>query len=186
MSIKRGENFSGEQKEYIINFIQTNRLLESKKASVSVFSAKQKLWTRLVNSFNSEYTSNKTLKQMKVFWKQQKSKTKKVVANQRKEAFKTGGGSNSAAPLTADQEQIVAIIATDLNPLTNEFDDDAMSQSASEISCDEPEKENAPKSTKKASKRQPSSQDFFEISEKRLRIEERKTIAQERIANVGF
>lgn len=190
---KRAENFSAAQRDFIIDFIQENRIIESKEATVKVTSMKQKVWKNLTASFNSKFNSTKATIQLKTYWKGLKSNTKKSIAVSRREAHVTGGGSSNAPRLSVAGEQIAEIISLDLNPLPNNYDGDASVTISVEDLDDDDDDEieetlilpaTSKTPTKKAFKRSVTSFEFYELAKKRLQIEERKAIAQEEIAQV--
>lgn len=181
---KRSENFSVIQREFVLSFIEENRVMENKEGTVKIISKKQKLWKELECAFNAKFETQKTVAQLKILWKGMKSSTKKVVAQRKRESLKTGGGVNTAPDLSVTEEVIADIIAAELEPLTNPFDGDGDGEVE--------DAENKPTaagpstaSTKPTRNDGPTTLDFYNISRKRLEIEERKVVAQERIADVS-
>ena len=209
MSRRRSENFTTAHREFVIDFIRSNRIIESKDVTLKTLAKKQKAWSDLTATFNSKYNSAKSVNQMKVLWKGLKSKTKKNIALMKRETNATGGGVNLAPNLSITDGQISEIIAAEMEPLECSYDGDAVQthSSTSKVDIDsdnDSEIENrtvsdaarkptckcnalmeeSQKCTSNSAKR-PTTLDFFTISRERLDVERRKAISQERIAEVS-
>jgi hypothetical protein len=72
--------------------------------------------------------------------------------------------------LSAEEERIRALVSNDIEPLRNEFDDNAKSSDKESVDSTP-----SPQPSTKTKRRQPRpSEDFYELGEKRLKVEERK------------
>lgn len=172
---KRSENFSQIEKQFIIDFIKEHPIIEKKEASVNILKQKNECWKELCRGVNAEFERMRSVDQLKVLWKRMKVETKKAVANNKREAYKTGGGVNEARELTADEEEVAAIIATELEPLPNAYDGD---RSRNDLETESP-KEEQRCSKPKYPKKEVDMRQFYSL-------EERKVSALERIATVSF
>lgn len=87
---KRSENFTLQEKDFIIQLVKENPIIESK--DTTSIKPKQKAWQKLTHSFNSNFATNRTTAQLKLMWKYLKTTTKKSIAQGKRESIKTGGG----------------------------------------------------------------------------------------------
>lgn len=125
MSRKRSENFTVVQKEFVIDYVRSNRIIESKDLSLKMLTNKKKVWSDLATNFNDKFETIKSVPQLKVLWKGLKSKTKKNIACLKRETHATGGGENLAPTLSVSDEEISEIISSQLEPLQCSYDGDA-------------------------------------------------------------
>ena len=192
---KRAENFSNVEKECILDFMERNSIIESKDTSVKTQKHKKEKFEELRILLDSQFATKRSIAQIKNYWKKMKCNVKKAATENRKESFKTGGGKNPAKEISADEERVMALVAADIDPLPNQFDGDAKcvgdignsdsedsNVSATHIDTAEDCGTSQTKSNKNKKRKAITSQDFYELSERRLKIEERKAEAQERIA----
>lgn len=121
----RQENFTAEERAFLIDAVKNLPVLESKENSVATTKLKARQWNKLADSFNAQFAKKKSAGQLKVLWKHLKTKTKSCIAYNKRENRKTGGGPSKAKVLSAEEEMIAEIIAADLLPLDNAYDDDA-------------------------------------------------------------
>lgn len=170
--------------------------MESKDTSMKTQKLKKEKFEELRVRIDAQFATKRCIRQIKNFWKKMKCNVKKTATQHRKESFKTGGGQNPAKDMSAEEERIMALVADDIEPLPNQFDDDAKSveveNSDSEDSEGSPVHINSTKdggtsqgNSNKKKRKAITSLDFYELSERRLKIEERKAEAQERIAAVS-
>lgn len=192
---KRSENFSSVEKQFMIELIKNHPVVESKEGTVRVLREKNEAWKEMMQSFNSQFVANKNVNQIKVLWKHLKVKTKKTLAAANREARRTGGGVSMAHNLSQEEEEVAQIIATDLEPLSNPYDDDATNDE--NLAPPSPKSVSSCSSMKSTNIAPPKCQkrnvgmDLVDIEREKLRmkgrrleLEERRTIAQERIAEV--
>ena len=83
-----------------------------------------KAWESLAEEFNSQAGVNKRdCKQLKKCWENMKSRAKKSIAKEKREAKLTGGGTASAEKDEC-ATAVVSIISAQMTSLENPFDDD--------------------------------------------------------------
>ena len=90
---------------------------------------KAKAWEEILTRFNSQIPNGikRDLSQLQGCWKRLKLQSKKEHDLHRREAKKTGGGKAPASP--SEVSKLVAdALSASVNPLEQEFDDDAGEQ----------------------------------------------------------
>lgn len=193
---KRSENFTLHEKDFIIQLVKENPIIESK--DTTSIKRKQKAWQKLTHSFNSNFATNRTTAQLKLMWKYLKTTTKKSIAQGKRESIKTGGGTNKAPVLTAQQEVIKDIIAKDLETIRSPYDDDAISETNNSEGEINSEGENNSEggtvsisleqsrstSTPKRQKTNDISAQLLQLEQEKLDVMKAQLDAQERIAGV--
>ena len=99
-------------------------VLENKKNDYKIIQQKNTTWETLTQEFNSQSGVHKReSKQLKKCWENIKSRAKKHLAKEKREAKLTGGG--TALPVQDEGATAVASIITgQIESLDNPFDDD--------------------------------------------------------------
>ena len=99
-------------------------VLESKRNDFRVIKQKTNAWDILTEEFNSQVgVTKRDVKQLKKCWDKIKSRAKKSLAKEKREAKLTGGG--KASPVRDEAASAVAAIIPDqVESLENPFDDD--------------------------------------------------------------
>ena len=94
MASKKSPNFTELEKTVLIELVDSrNGIIESKQNDGKMISKRNKEWENIGKEFNSRHGVHKrSLTQLKSLWKNLKARTKSVVAKDRREQNKTGGG----------------------------------------------------------------------------------------------
>jgi len=86
---------------------------------------KEDAWKSITNDFNSNATVFREMHSLKKFYDNQKKNTRKIIAKNRSEVYKTGGGQIEAPAITSlDIATLEVMNATSVNGHNNEYDDD--------------------------------------------------------------
>lgn len=122
----RTTNFSEEEKLLLAELGREFPEVESKGYDNKTLTKKAKAWDEILRKLNSQNPSRikRDLNQIQGCWKRLKIQSKKEHDTQRRESRKTGGGKAPASP--SQVCKVVAdVIPASVNPLEQEFDDDA-------------------------------------------------------------
>lgn len=123
--LQRTQNLTGEEKILLKDLIISHKeVIEDKKLDGNSAKKKKLAWETTAKEFNACYpgTPNRTVEQLKSWWKQQKVRVRKEATYYKIEKRKTGGG--PPPPLPDLDQSVLDIIAKEIQPLSNEFDDD--------------------------------------------------------------
>lgn len=117
--------FSELEKSIIRELVGKHKdVLESKRNDYRSIKQKTSAWETLTEEFNSQAGVNKRdSKQIKKCWENIKSRAKKYIAKEKREAKLTGGGTASSER-DEGAAAVVSIIAAQMTSLDNPFDDD--------------------------------------------------------------
>jgi len=86
---------------------------------------KEDAWKSITNDFNSNATVFREMHSLKKFYDNQKKNTRKIIAKNRSEVYKTGGGQIEAPAITSlDIATLEVMNATSVNGHNNDYDDD--------------------------------------------------------------
>ena len=123
MSLTRGRkspNFSEYEKSVLVNIVgEFKDTLENKQNNANMIREKEKTWEKVAQKFNCESgVKRRESTQLKKYWQNIKAKAKKYVAKEKRERKRTGGGAHTL------DEQVSSLIADQIEPLQNPFDDD--------------------------------------------------------------
>ncbi|KAJ7378909.1 hypothetical protein OS493_019603 [Desmophyllum pertusum] len=122
----RTTNFSEEEKLLLAELGREFPEVENKGYNSNALTKKAKAWDEILRKFNSQNPNGikRDLNQIQGCWKRLKIQSKKEHDMQRRESRKTGGGKAPASP--SQVCKVVAdVIPASVNPLEQEFDDDA-------------------------------------------------------------
>ncbi|CAG9765772.1 unnamed protein product [Ceutorhynchus assimilis] len=109
------KTISPQQKIVLIEFMEQNPVMVTQKQSNQFTNADiSKLWQTVTLTLNSIPGATKTWKEWRKTWSDIKSRTKKRVHENRKEALKTGGGPNISEGVNTEDEKVLEIIGGDL------------------------------------------------------------------------
>ena len=100
--------------------------VENKGYDNKTFGKKAKAWEEILQKFNSQNPNGikRDMNQIQGCWRRLKLQSKKKHDLQRREARKTGGGKAPASP--SEVSKLAAdVIPASVNPLEQDFDDDA-------------------------------------------------------------
>ena len=100
--------------------------MESKGYDSKTLAKKAKAWEEILIRFNTQNPNRikRDLSQLQGCWRRLKLQSKKEPDLHRREARKTGGGRAPASP-SGLSKLVADVIPTSVNPLEQEFDDDA-------------------------------------------------------------
>ena len=99
-------------------------MFECKRNDYKSIKQKTLAWESLAEEFNSEAgVKKRDCKQLKKCWENIKSRAKKSIAKEKREAKLTGGGTASAEK-DEGATAVVSIIPAQMRSLENPFDDD--------------------------------------------------------------
>ena len=122
----RRANFSEEEKLLLAELGREFPDVENKGYDSKTLTKKAKAWEEILKKFNSQNPNGikRDLNQAQGCWRRLKLQSKKEHDLQRRESRKTGGGKTPGSP--SQVCKIVAdVIPASVNPLEQEFDDDA-------------------------------------------------------------
>ena len=122
----RTTNFSEREKLLLAELGRCFPEVESKGYDSKTLAKKTKAWEEILTKFNSQnlHGIKRDLSQLQGCWRRLKLQSKKENDLQRREARKTGGGKAPGSP--SEVSKLVAdVIPASVNPLEQEFDDDA-------------------------------------------------------------
>ncbi|XP_078540254.1 t-SNARE domain-containing protein 1-like [Lissotriton helveticus] len=104
---KRKIKFSTMELQVLVEeVVKEHQKLFGKLSLTVAESAKRKIWLDIQAKVNAVGVTPRDIDDLKKRWYDLRSLTKKQIAEQHKQANKTGGGKNRAPPLT-DQEELV-------------------------------------------------------------------------------
>ena len=124
----RTTNFSEQEKLLLAKLGKNFSEVESKGYDSKTSAKKTKAWGEILTKFNSQNLNGikRDLSQLQGCWRRLKLQSKKE-HDLRREARKTGGGKARGSP--SEVSKLVAdVIPASVNPLEQEFDDDAGEQ----------------------------------------------------------
>lgn len=101
----RSANFTAEEKIICLNIINKYKnIVECKKTDATTWREKECAWKKIESEFNSQSPAGicRTVDNLKKYFENQKKATRKVVANEKRSFFRTGGGSSSTSTVTSD------------------------------------------------------------------------------------
>nr|CAI5856257.1 unnamed protein product [Callosobruchus analis] len=126
---KRAPNFTINEKTLLLNLIhQLKDVIENKKTNSKTWREKDEAWEKITEMFNAQspeiYPRSKEA--LKKYYDNIKKNVRKEVADEKREMFKTGGGtvqyvSNPVKELTLGLMNVKTV-----KGLSNEFDSDAV------------------------------------------------------------
>ncbi|GLV59203.1 hypothetical protein CBL_21033 [Carabus blaptoides fortunei] len=123
---ERCRNFTEEEKETLLVLVeQFIGLIENKKTDGVTTKQKNNAWEQVAQSFNSQFkTGSRTGAQLKLLYESLKKKAKKHKADNKVEAYKTGGGTYKTQ-LTNTDNKLIAMLGPQLTSLENAYDSNA-------------------------------------------------------------
>lgn len=128
MSRKRGENFSQQERAYIIELIRDKKdILEGKKIDASTCQKRNAVWKSIAENVAANFPDKpkRNEKQIKDFWRRMKIKAKSEATKVKKTKKSTGGGEKESE-VTEESQVVIDVIGPDaISPAHNTFDDDA-------------------------------------------------------------
>ena len=122
----RTTNFNEQEKLLLAELGRDFPEVESKRCDSKTLAKKPKAWEEILTKFNSQNLNGikRDLSQLQGCWRWLKLQSKKEHDLHRREARKTGRGKAPASP--SEVSKLVAdVIPASINPLEQEFDDDA-------------------------------------------------------------
>ena len=136
----RTANFSEQEKLLLAELGRDFPEVESKGYDSKMLGKKAKAWEEILTKFNSQNPNGikRDLSQLRGCWRRLKLQSKKERDLHRREARKTGGGKAPAYPSEASK-LVVDVLPAFVNPLEQEFDDDAGEEL--DLRCDKDERE---------------------------------------------
>lgn len=122
----RTTNFSEEEKLLLAELGRQFPEVDSKGYNSKTVTKKAKAWEEILKKFNSQNPNGtkRDMNQIQGCWRRLKLQSKKEHDLQRRESRKTGGGKAPASPSQVCK-LVVDVIPASINPLEQEFDDDA-------------------------------------------------------------
>ena len=127
LKLRRTTNFSEEERLLVAELGKEFPVIENKAYDNKTLGKKTKAWEAILSRYNSVNPGGikRDLNQLQGCWRRLKIQTKKEFDTHRRESRKTGGGK---APMSPSQvcKVVADVIPTSVNPLHNEFDDDAL------------------------------------------------------------
>lgn len=127
LKLRRTTNFSEEERLLLAELGKEFPVIENKAYDNKTLGKKTKAWEAILSRYNSVNPGGikRDLNQLQGCWRRLKIQTKKEFDTHRRESRKTGGGK---APMSPSQvcKVVADVIPTSVNPLHNEFDDDAL------------------------------------------------------------
>ena len=117
--------FSELEKSIITELVAKHKnVIEAKRNDYKTIKQKNMAWEALTEEFNCQAgVTKRESKQIKKCWENIKSRAKKCIAKEKREAKLTGGGSASTER-DEGAAAVVSIIQAQMTSLQNPFDDD--------------------------------------------------------------
>ena len=123
---KRGQNFSVAEKEMVMSLIEAYRaVLECKRSDTVTTRLKEETWGQLAEQYNAlPHVAKRSAKQLRLWWENQKKRSRSRIADGKVKRVKTGGG---PCDWTFDvwDERVASMSVSNFQSLTNDFDSDA-------------------------------------------------------------
>ena len=113
MATSRSTNYTSEEMEILITFLENNRALVSGELGRSVKNLKEQndLWQKATDLINGiGLGKERTSKQVRKKWSDLKNIIKKKVANNRHSLTGTGGGESTYEDLSGLESRVLALI----------------------------------------------------------------------------
>ena len=129
----RNAHFSEEEKVFLAELGKQYPDIKNKGYDNASLKRKKTSWEEIAKTFNAGNPDGKKrdVKAIQGCWKCMKIQTKKEFDEHRRESKKTGGGKAPASP-NAVSKMVADIIPVSVNPVENEFDDDAVEPALSD------------------------------------------------------
>ena len=123
---RRTTNFSEQEKLLLAELGRDFPEVESKGYNSKTLAKKAKVWEEILTRFNSQNPNGikRDLSQLQGCWRRLKLQSKKEHDLHRREARKTGGGKVPASPREVNK-LVADVLPASVNPLEQEFNDDA-------------------------------------------------------------
>lgn len=125
---KRAPNFSSKEKNVLLNIVYAFKsIVECKKTDAVTWRQKDEAWNKITANFNSQLPDgcSRSKDSLRKLYDNLKKNARKTVAEEKKEIFKTGGGTPDTGPIDHTTELVLDIV----NPKTvygleNQYDSD--------------------------------------------------------------
>lgn len=128
MARNRAENFSAEEKAYLVEIVHGRRnIIENKRVDAVTVKQKNDAWAAIVLQMKNHFPDKpeRTVKQLKDLWRREKIKAKNEASSSKQSQRATGGGSADAL-LSSQSRAVIDTIGDDaVEPSPNPYDDDA-------------------------------------------------------------
>lgn len=122
MNEQKRKNFGQDEKNQIFSIIAKHKgVIECKKTDAVSTQEKNKAWESIAEEYNcSSGASQRTVTQLKSFYKNAKSNLKKNIAANRASIFRTGGGSQEHH--LDENDTLLSIVVPQTFSIENSFD----------------------------------------------------------------
>lgn len=100
-------------------------IVENKKTDAVMWKQKQGAWEQIAKEFNALNGTYRSTKNIKCKYENLKKTAKKKFALEKRNLYKTGGGSEQPVNITSSDEKIKEIIGISLEGLVNNYDSDS-------------------------------------------------------------
>lgn len=125
---KRAPNFSSKEKNALLNIIYNFKsIIECKKTDAVTWRQKDEAWEKITSNFNAQLPDgcSRSKDSLRKLYDNLKKNARKTVAEEKKDMFKTGGGTPDTGPVDLTTELVLDIV----NPKTiygleNPYDSD--------------------------------------------------------------
>ncbi|KAK5648275.1 hypothetical protein RI129_003167 [Pyrocoelia pectoralis] len=134
----RGANFSATEKQFVLSLVyKFKKVIENKKTDAVTNEEKQQAWLQITKEFNSSCPDGRRrdIQALKKFYANRKKEIKKIVAEETKERYLTGGGTPKI--VTCDDKELVLSLMSDKTVYGLEGMHDSDSIGIVQENCDE-------------------------------------------------
>jgi hypothetical protein len=121
---ERAKNWEDNEKDFLLELVEENKVVEDKGCSVAIQRARQQGWERIWAGFAAKFGNHRSVKEVKSQWGRMKLHAKKLYHERKREAQATGGGRGRSIELSGSMERIFALCPLDFAERTNQFDSD--------------------------------------------------------------
>lgn len=129
--MEEGEHRFGKFKDSEINLIMKliskyKNIIENKKTDAVMWKQKQVTWEQITKEFNAINGTTRSSKNIKCKYENLKKSAKKKFAVEKRNVYKTGGGTDQPVNITHTDEKIKQIIGISVEGLVNNYDGDSV------------------------------------------------------------
>lgn len=124
---KRGSNFSSFEVELLMSLVKKYKtVVENKKTNAVTWKEKQSTWDKIASEFNaSSGNCIRTTRNIRCKYENLKKIAKKKFAAEKRETYRTGGGSAAPVGITSTDIAVKEIVGVGVEGLVNMFDSDS-------------------------------------------------------------
>lgn len=147
----RSPNFTPREQQRLLDIVEEYvTIIEDKRTNAVTVKQKNETWEKIARQFNSSAdTTSRDARQLRKCYENLKKRSRKVIAHERRETVRTGGGEKerqggedgdelTATEATEDLEtahRVAALLVDQFTPNDNPFDSDAPLYAGEDRGC---------------------------------------------------